>query len=304
MSLEDFEGLRRKRDIEAYLAQENDPNVWLAIVQKYPKQFDWQFVHHANCPIELLEYWFKTYRDEKRLMGAVARHPNTPLKLVKKLHRLDRGDISVYIATRPDLPYRFYQQLSRSYKQPIRENVAKNKATPVRILEELSADWNDLVRLYVASNPSTPSTLVEKLWEDPTLGMGVLSNPNLPDSILKAVATVLPEDRDSKLALVKNKRVTQKILDRLLEENRNDQPEDAYLTRLIISHRNVSFTALVYGASHSNYTVQELTLKKLKKMSINRFNRETKKLLGDEFVGLPRDWVLKLIQQAPSEKAA
>lgn len=304
MSLEDFEGLSRKRDIETYLAGEKDPAVWLAIAKTHPTIYDWFLAHQTTCPVELLEYWFKTHKDEKRLMGAVARHPNTPLKLLKKLHRLDRGDISVYIATRPDLPFRFYKQLSRSHKTPIRENIAKNPSTPTRILEELSTDENKLVRLYVVSNPSTPSTLVEKMWEDPQMRMGILSNPKLPDSILKTVTTTLPEDRDSKLALVRNKRATQKILDGLLNENRDNPPEDAYLTKLIISHRNVSFAALMYGASHSYDVVQALALKKLKKMSPNRFNRETKKVLGDEFVNLPREWVLKLLQQVHSERSA
>lgn len=129
-------------------------------------------------------------KSTNRVKEAVASNPNTPSKVLEKMHfnNIDNMIILKAIVRNPNTSEEVLERLSRNIFAA--EALAKNVNCPIHILEKLSNDISTDVIIAVAKNPSTPLNVLEKLSESRVAEVkkAVAKNENTPIEILEKLS--------------------------------------------------------------------------------------------------------------------
>lgn len=124
---------------------------------------------NPSIPTEMLEEFSETNPTK------VAKHPNTPEKVIRALASHEYAYVRRTIANRLDAPPDVLTQLANDPSRKDRPNdipsvrsaVAANPSTPPAALEQLAQDRrNKYIRIEVAKNPSTSEDTLKYLLND------------------------------------------------------------------------------------------------------------------------------------------
>lgn len=138
-----------ERSLEAYeifIQVENDEEELITLAS-HPNGFIRRHIALSEkVPVEILEMLSEDASITVR--ECVAKNPNTPLDILKKLSENDITRASV--ALNESIPFSYLEELSKDSNSEVRYSVASNVKTPCSILFVLAHDENYLVRNIAA----------------------------------------------------------------------------------------------------------------------------------------------------------
>ena len=104
---------------------------------------------------------------ERDIILAIAKHPNTPVKLQETIIHATDYAYHAALASNPSSPHNLLQQMSKHKEQCVRLMVAANPSTTPTILTTLAKDRSAVVRAGVAQNPNAPDEILQALAKQP-----------------------------------------------------------------------------------------------------------------------------------------
>lgn len=216
---------------------------------------------------------------------------------------------AVIVAGNPDAAADKLEKLAAHSFERVRREVARNPNTPGRVLENLIYDVDKFVAEYAANHPSLPYDVALRItdWIDrPELRHSLASNPGLhPD-----IARILTWDVSELVREVAaaNSCVPVSLLSEFADS------EDIYTCLGVAKNPNSDFAVLVKLIHHdftvafphaksrfSSMTDEELAAyfnparNKIRDLSDRQFQNGLVDAGYSQFVGLPRDWVMRVL---------
>lgn len=138
-------------------------------------------------------------------LGRIARHPNTPPRVLAYLAEHGNGDTVAEVAKNPRTPTETLQRLADDTNHTYDENLAQNPSTPVRILERYAEFHSPGVQACVAHNPATPAKILTQLApRGGEVTVIVAGNPNTPPEILDKIQESLPGNSIETRSIIAN----------------------------------------------------------------------------------------------------
>lgn len=199
----------------------------------------------------------------RNIVHAVARNENTPVLTLRKLIYSKELIVRLLIMEHPNFPPEYLVTLAKDQEDVVRSKVACASTASVNILRKLSKDKNPQVVVDAINNPNFPEDTLKELVDssDPFVREAVAANINVTSELVESLAN--DEHVKVRVAVAYSPKTSVETLFKMLHD---EEPEVKNTAKFMLSY--VSDKGFETALINNGYS---------------------------QYVGLPRDWVLKAL---------